>query len=112
MSEDEIIQYIEEHFDEVYKESMEDCGNDEEIFVYQYIIKKFKKEMEQEKEKNKELENADLTTVYMNGFYDGEEKWKDKIKAKIKELENLIETNSLYEECWNKIEVLKELLED
>lgn len=34
----------------------------------------------EEKEKNKELENADLTTVYMNGFYDGEKKWKDKIK--------------------------------
>ena len=33
-----------------------------------------------EKEKNKELENADLTTVYMTGYYDGENKWKDKIK--------------------------------
>ena len=37
---------------------------------------------------------------------------KDKIKEKIEELENLIETNSLYEECWNKIEILKELLEE
>lgn len=55
MSEDEIIQYIEEHFDEVYKEAMEDC-DDEEIFVYQYIIKKFKKEMEQEKEKNSKIQ--------------------------------------------------------
>ena len=35
------------------------------------------------KEKNKELENADLTTVHMNGFYEGEKKWKDKIKEKI-----------------------------
>ena len=30
-----------------------------------------------------ELKNADLTTVYLNGFYDGEKKVKDKIKAKI-----------------------------
>jgi endonuclease III len=37
---------------------------------------------------------------------------KDEIRAKIKELEKLIETNSLYEECWNKIDVLKELLEE
>ena len=106
MSEDEIIQYIEEHFDEVYKESMEDC-DDEEIFVYQYIIKKFKKEMEQEKEKNKELENADLTIVYMNGFYEGENKWKDKIRAKIKELEEK-------SDYWNydEIRVLRGLLEE
>lgn len=45
-----------------------------------------------EKQKNKELENADLTTVYMNGFYNGEKKWKDKIKNKIKEI------NETYEE--------------
>lgn len=37
---------------------------------------------EKEKEKNKEL---DLTTVYISGVYDGEKKWKDKIKAKIEE---------------------------
>lgn len=37
----------------------------------------------EEKQKNKELENADLTTVYINGFYDGEKKWKDKINEKI-----------------------------
>lgn len=43
-------------------------------------------ELDKEKEKNKELENADLTTIYMNGFYDGEKKWKDKINKKAKEL--------------------------
>lgn len=45
-------------------------------------------EEDEEKEKNKELENADLTTVYMNGFYDGEKKWKDKIREKIKKIDN------------------------
>lgn len=43
-------------------------------------------EIKEQQNKIKELENADLTTVYMNGFYDGEKKWKDKIKEKIKEL--------------------------
>lgn len=41
----------------------------------------------EEKEKNKELENTDLTTVYMNGFYDGEKKWKDKIKTEIEKFD-------------------------
>ena len=40
------------------------------------LIEKQQKEIE-------ELKNADLTTVYLNGFYDGEKKVKDKIKAKI-----------------------------
>ena len=35
-----------------------------------------------------ELKNADLTTVYLNGFYDGEKKVKDKIKAKIEEVKD------------------------
>ena len=46
------------------------------------LIKKQQKEIE-------ELKNADLTTVYLNGVYDGEKKVKDKIKAKIEELEKL-----------------------
>lgn len=38
--------------------------------------------------KIEDLENGDLTTVYLSGFYDGEKKWKDKIKAKIEEVSN------------------------
>ena len=34
-------------------------------------------------------QQADLTTVYINGFYDGEKKVKDKIKVKIEELEDM-----------------------
>lgn len=45
----------------------------------------------EEREKNKEIENADLTTVYMNGFYDGEKKWKDKIKELIEQLEDVLD---------------------
>ena len=39
-------------------------------------------------------------------------KHEDKIRNKIKELEKDIEVHSIYEENWNKIEVLKELLGD
>lgn len=46
------------------------------------LIEKQSKEIE-------EFKNADLTIVYMNGFYDGEKKVKDKIKAKIEELDDL-----------------------
>ena len=39
-------------------------------------------------ERLEDLED-DLTTVYLNGVYDGEKKVEDKIKAKIEELEKL-----------------------
>ena len=39
------------------------------------------------RDKIKELEEIDLTTVYIDGFYDGEKNWKDKIKEKIEKLE-------------------------
>lgn len=45
------------------------------------LIEKQSKEIE-------ELKNADLTTVYLNGFYDGEKKIEDKIKAKIEEVKD------------------------
>lgn len=37
---------------------------------------------------------------------------KSKVKEKIEELEKDIEIHNIYEENWNKIEVLQELLED
>lgn len=54
-----------------------------ETKYYKKIIDLYQKE----KEKNKKLENADLTNVYLSGFYDGEKKWKDKISGKIEELD-------------------------
>lgn len=72
---------------------------------------------QKEKEKNKELVNADLTTVYMNGFYDGEKKWKDKIKEKIdyyKEMEEPVPKEDVLFKAniHCKIQVLQELLEE
>lgn len=56
----------------------------------------------------------DLTTVYLSGFYDGEKKWKDKIKTKI---ENIKEDEDFYREqdrmyeYEGKIKILHSLLE-
>lgn len=65
-------------------------------------------------ERLEDLED-DLTTVYLNGVYDGEKKVEDKIKAKIEELNKkmLNEENSLelfYRKKYCK-EVLQSLLE-
>lgn len=46
--------------------------------------------------KIEDLENGDLTTVYLSGFYDGEKKWKGKIKAK-KEYYKSYENREIYE---------------
>ena len=68
----------------------------------------------------------DLTTVYMSGFYDGEKKWKDKIKEKIEKLKEIIEQNQelidnkvnatyttlAIDYSKNAIEILQELLEE
>ena len=75
-----------------------------------------------QKRKNKELENVDLTTIYTSGFYDGEKKWKDKIRAKIVELKSYVKS---FEETDNtgrfkkeksidfwKLKALEELLEE
>lgn len=83
----------------------------------------------EEKEKNKQLENADLTTIYIDGFYDGKNKLKDKIKERIEEVENEIKEkrsiaikptdrvegrilNDQIDALYKTIEVLKELLEE
>lgn len=65
------------------------------------LIEKQQKEIE-------ELKNADLTTVYLNGFYDGVKKFKDKIKAKIEELD-YNDIANFERRC--KQEVLQSLLE-
>ena len=66
-----------------------------------------------EKQKNKELEDSDLSVVYMNGFYDGEKKWKDKIKSKIEKLKILAEKSENEEELYihkNRIWFLENML--
>ena len=39
------------------------------------------------------MSEEDFTSVYLMGFYDGEKKWRDKTKDKIKELEELFDKN-------------------
>ena len=55
----------------------------------------------------------DLTTVYMSGFYDGEKKWKDKIKQKlntVKDYETEID-DDVYDYKKTQFETYEELLE-
>ena len=58
--------------------------------------------------RNKELEE-DYTSVYLSGFYDGENKWKSKIKEKIEELKETADEDNM--EDFIRISALKELLE-
>ena len=72
-----------------------------------YIIEKQSKEIE-------ELKIPDLTTVYLNGVYDGEKKVKDKIKAEIEELQEDIKYSANPLSIDNSkfgIKVLQSLLE-
>lgn len=95
--ESEIDKWSREYLIERYKDLVE-------------IEKEHKRENGELREKVKELENADLTIVYMNGFYDAEKKWKDKIreilnKYKYTEIGNAKEILNFYKE-------LQELLEE
>ena len=79
--EKKVIEYTKEE----YKRGKEQNNVLFPIYLYQAeillnLIEKQQKEIE-------ELKNADLTTVYLNGLYDGEKKVEDKIKAKIEEID-------------------------
>lgn len=65
-----------------------------------------------EKEKNKELEDIDLTAVYINGFYDGEKKWKDRIKNKINEIEHSPYWADCGDDYDHDIQLLEEILKE
>ena len=55
--------------------------------ISQYGKRKLIEIIEKQQKEIEELENADLTTVYLNGVYDGEKKVEDKIKAEIEEVD-------------------------
>ena len=93
MTEEDIIKKYEEEIKKPLK-SNESCV-DTFVLVKHEELKLILDLYQKEKQKNKELENADLTTVYTTGFFDGEQKWKDKIREKIKEYETTINQNKL-----------------
>ena len=70
-------------------EILEDFEPDDlvECSIYLQALEKIKSLIEKQQKEIEELKNEDLTTVYLNGFYDGEKKVKDKIKAKIEEID-------------------------
>lgn len=89
------------------------CTNDvlydnthyEQIKILLNLIENQQKEIE-------ELKNADLTIVYMDGFYDGQNKIKDKIKAKIEELANEKEKYFEKQVIEHEINIIQSLLEE
>ena len=72
----EVLQYVKNKTPFIFWYEDKPYNRKETINTILNLIEKQTKEIE-------ELKNADLTTVYLNGFYDGEKKVKDKIKAKI-----------------------------
>ena len=62
------------------------------------------------------MNEDDFTGAYIMGFYNGEKKWKDKIKEKIKELQKNIVNAPMFDEnieIWRyQIRLLEELLEE
>ena len=77
--------------------------NEEDIKLVESLIKEFKtyndldgiqdlspymKAIENIINRNKEIEE-DYTSVYLSGFYNGENKWKSKVEEKIEELKGL-----------------------
>lgn len=90
----------------------------------EYIeIKKFVENLIKENKKLKKQMGKDLDVVYIKGVYDERDKWKSKVKEKIKEYQEIVEDFEKYwskdprqfkkEKCtdYYKIEVLQELLE-
>ena len=86
--EEKTIKTIKEKLEIIKSLCTDDCINKSVVIEpLEYAIKGLLDLYNKEKEKNKELENLDLTTIYLNGVYDGEKKCKNKIKEKIKEIE-------------------------
>ena len=71
--------------------------------------------IEKQQKEIKELKNNELdhTTIYIHGKLDGEKKYKDKIREKIKEIQNytLMSEQEIAHQDY-AIERLKELLEE
>lgn len=84
------------------------CKLDEKNIPIETLLAEF--------ERLEDLED-DLTTVYLNGVYDGEKKVQDKIKAKIEELEKDFKEYEngqeweIQDEIRGQIDILQSLLE-
>ena len=115
MSEKEILDIIKD-FLQLKEIHSTDSMSKSFLSVYKEAIQGLLDLYNKEKEKNKELENTDLTTVYMDGFYDGEKKWKDKIREKLEQLKkDMTKREESLELFYRKrfcFEILQELLEE
>lgn len=105
---------LQDILDELHEVDIEHL-NEEALRLFKAIMK-IADQRDLYKQKLDEIENADLSIVYMDGFYDGEKKWKDKIKAKIEEYEEILDSPIIKEDYKKEVEhiirVLKELKGD
>lgn len=116
MSEEELQDIL----DELHEVDIEHL-NEKALRLFKAIIK-IADQRDLYKQKLDEIENADLSIVYMSGFYDGEKKCKDKIKAKIEELDKKEKKElkgtkgqdryNIKQEFMFKKNILQELLEE
>lgn len=96
----------------LYKEDLKKCVKN--------VIDDYKRQLEINQEhqkvngelrqKIKELEDADLTTIYLNGVYDGKDKVNEKLKEKVKELEKEDEYGGRSYSTRDVIYILHEIL--
>lgn len=93
----------------------------DKLEALEQIEKEHKEENGRLRDKIKELEEIDLTTVYMDGIYDERDKWKIKVKKKIEEIiQNSSHFNMIsplnydkeYYETRFAVDKLQELLEE
>ena len=86
------------------------CGNENAECYYTKAIGTVCNIIIKQQKEIEEISREELNTII--SCIDKHYISKDRIREKIYELEKDIETHSIYEENWNKINVLKELLEE
>lgn len=85
--------------------------NEEALRLFKAIMK-IADQRDLYKQKLDEIENTDLSIVYMSGFYDGEKKWKYKINSKIEEYEEILQSSIIKEDYKKEVEHIIRVLEE
>ena len=83
--------------------------------TYNLAIETVLQELEHLQKENEELKSIDLTTVHIKGVCDEKERWRNKIREKIKMLKKIYELANVESEAdyclRSEINILEDLLE-
>lgn len=101
---------LQDILDELHQVDIEHL-NEEALRLFKAIMK-IADQRDLYKQKLDEIENADLSIVYMSGFFDGEKKCKDEIKAKIEEYEEILDSPIIKEDYKKEVEHIISVLEE